>query len=102
MSEEPTPKEGWDVPARPPLIAMVVLIASLIVAVTAFGHVYSRTIEQQTKPPVVAFPQPELERVQTPPDQSRADYRQAMPAAIDRAMAETARQGDALWQGAKP
>lgn len=101
-AESPRPKEGWSVPARPPLIALALTIGTLTVGVAALGHVYDDTIRQRTHPPVVRFPAPELERVQTPPDRSRPDYAQPAPPGIDAAMAETAAQGDALWQGAQP
>lgn len=100
--EAPAPKEGWAVPARAPLLAALAVIATLVVAVFILGDVYDHDLRQRTQPPVIRFPAPELERVQTPPGQQHADYRQPAPERIDAAMAATASEGDALWQGAKP
>ena len=93
-------QEGWEAPFRGPLIATVALLTLLLGSVVLFGSIYRHTIQRKTHAPVLALrslPRPQLETIQTPPGQHRADFHQPPPATIARAMAQTAARGDALW-----
>lgn len=92
-------KEGWDVPTRPPLIGLILFVATLVLFVTVAGRIYVHRIAPGTRPPGADFPEPRLELTQTPPGLARHDYQQPPPAGINRAMAETAARGAAIWAG---
>lgn len=95
-------QEGWGAPVRAPLIAAASLLAFLLVALTLTGRLYVARVRPLTRAPLGSFPTPRLETAQTPPHQPRADFRQPPPRRIDRAMARTAAEGDALWGNARP
>ena len=92
-----TEKEGWGAPLRAPLIATALLLVGLLTALVIAGHIYRRTLRPEAEPPRARFPAPQLETIQTPPHQPRADWHQPPPARIGAAMRATVAQGDALW-----
>ena len=94
--------EGWAVPARPPLLFALVLLLLLATILFAGGKLYLARIAPGTRPPQARFPAPQLETVRTHPDEPHRPALPPPPTNIARAMAETARAGDALWGKARP
>lgn len=94
-------KEGWGAPKRGPLIAAAATLLVLLTALLVGGHFYKRDLQGSTHAPLMPFPKPQLETIQTPPTKPRADFHQPAPASIGRAMRDTAAQGDALWREGK-
>lgn len=103
MSEEQ--QEGWDAPFRAPLIATAAVLTALLGGVVVAGSYYRAHMQRATHAPVMALhrmPYPRLETLQTAPGEHRPAARPLPADAIGKAMAETAAQGDALWQRARP
>lgn len=96
MSEE---LEGWAAPVRMPLIAALAIVCFLTVALAVGGWCYVRLVAPGTRPPAAIFPAPRLEIVRSAPGEPRRAVALPPPRGIARAMAETAREGDAVWGG---
>lgn len=91
------PLEGWTVSAPRPLLAMLLVPLTFAALLLLGGTIYRHTLRQEAQPPTPHFPYPQLELTQTPPNINRQDFRTPPPPNIDRAMAETARQGSGVW-----
>ena len=94
MSQE---YEGWCVTPRPALVGIAVFVLLLVALVVGSALFYNRHYAPQTRPNPRPFPAPELETIDTAPSDRLSLPPPTLPAGIDRAMAETAAQGDALW-----
>jgi hypothetical protein len=91
--------EGWDVDARPAFRWLAVFVMVLLLLVVGTGLIYNRLYAAQTRPDPKAFPTPTLETIDSAPRDRLSVAAPQPPAAIDRAMADVANQGDALWNG---
>ncbi len=89
--------EDWQVDDRPALKGLAIFVALLLTLVVGTGLLYDRYYAARTSADPVRFPQPELETIDSAPNDRRPVPGLQPPAGIDRAMAATAAQGDALW-----
>ena len=89
--------EGWGVHARPAVIALGVFVAGLVALVGATGVFYNHRYAAQTRAVPEHFPLPLLETIDTAPSDTQQVQAQQPPAGIDKAMAATVAQSDALW-----
>lgn len=89
--------EDWHVDDRPALKALAVFVLALLILVVGAGLFYNRYYAARTRADPVRFPQPELETIDSAPRDRQSVPASQPPAGIDRAMAATAAQGDALW-----
>jgi hypothetical protein len=91
--------ESWDVDARPAFRWLALFVAALLFLVVGTGLIYNRLYAAQTRPDPKAFPAPALETIDSAPGDRTSVAAPQPPAGIDRAMADVANQGDALWNG---
>ena len=89
--------EGWSVRVRPAVIALALFVVGLVALVAGTGAFYNRRYAAQTRAAPEHFPAPMLETIDTAPGDTRRIAAPQPPAGIDRAMADTAAKGDALW-----
>lgn len=89
--------EGWDVRTRPIVIGLAGFLGALILLIVATGIFYNHRYAQQTRAIPRRFPVPVLETIDTAPGDTREIEPPQPPPGIDRVMAATAAQGDALW-----
>jgi len=95
MSQE---YEGWSVHARPAVIALAAFVTGLVALIVATGLLYNHRYAAQTRAVPERFASPVLETIDTAPDDTRQVAQPQPPVGIDRAMASTVAQGDALWR----
>ena len=89
--------EGWSVHARPAVIAFAAFVTGLVALIVATGLFYNHRYPAQTRAVPERFASPVLETIDSAPNDTRQIEQPQPPAGIDRAMAATAAQGDALW-----
>lgn len=99
MSKRHT-QEGWQTPRRLPLIAALLTLLVVTIGLVAGGKIYLAYLAPSTRPPKLAMPSPQLETDQIVPDERRTRH-PPRPAGIDKAMAATAADGDAVWSAEK-
>lgn len=96
MSQE---YEGWSIEARPAVKGLALFVALLLLLVVGTALLYNHLYAAQTRAEPKAFPSPALETIDSAPRDRDPVPASRPPAGIDRAMAETAAEGDALWNG---
>lgn len=103
MSDRRDPEpEGWDVPVRAPLLAMLAVTLTLAILLPIGGRLYVRTLAPALHVAPPRLPAPRLETGGAAPGEHRADHAEPLPPRLSRAIDETAAQGDALWGAARP
>ena len=91
--------EGWDVDARLAFRWLALFVAALLLLVVGTGLIYNRLYAAQTRPDPKTFPAPALETIDSAPGDHGSAAAPQPPTGIDRAMADVAKKGDALWNG---
>lgn len=91
--------ESWHVDDRPAIKGMALFVAVLMALVIGAALFYNHRYAARTRPDPKAFPSPALETIDSAPKDAEPVPGTMPPAGIDRAMAETAAEGDALWNG---
>jgi len=91
--------EDWEVDHRPAIKGLALFVALLLAIVIGTALFYNHRYAARTRPDPTAFPAPALETIDSAPGDRDPVSPTMPPAGIDRAMAETAAQGDALWNG---
>lgn len=89
--------EGWGVTPKPVLIGLAIFVLSLLALVIGAGTYYNAHYAARTRPRLSRFAVPRLETIDTAPSDTREIAQPTPPAGVGRAMADTAAQGDALW-----
>jgi hypothetical protein len=89
--------EGWELDVRPAVKGLAIFLAGLLLLVIGSALLYNRHYAARTRPDPKPFPAPALEMIDSAPRDRRTASPTKLPAGIDRAMAETAARGDALW-----
>lgn len=91
--------EGWDVDDRPAIKGLALFVVLLLALVVGGALFYDHRYAARTRPDPTMFPAPALETIDSAPGDRDPVPATTPPAGIDRAMAETAGEGDALWNG---
>lgn len=89
--------EDWDVDARPAVRGLVLFVILLLALVIGTALFYNHRYAASTRPDPHPFPQPALETIDSAPGDRSPPAASRPPAGIDRAMAEVAVDGDAVW-----
>jgi hypothetical protein len=91
--------EDWRVDDRPAIKALALFLALLLALVIGTALFYNHRYAAQTRADPHPFPQPALETIDSAPGDRTLTVPPQPPAGIDRAMAETVAEGNALWNG---
>jgi hypothetical protein len=89
--------EGWDVDPRPAVKGLALFLILLLALVVGTAFFYNHRYAPRTRPDPHPFPQPVLETIDSAPDDRNPVAPTQPPVGIDRAMAEVASDGNAVW-----